>query len=409
MKTETANAECAACADTAEGRRLAQIGEGVDWRRWGPYLAERQWGVVREDYSADGDAWAYFPHDHARSRAYRWGEDGLGGFADSRLETCMALALWNGRDPILKERMFGLTNAQGNHGEDVKELYYYLDGVPSHAYMRMLYKYPQAAFPYEELIEKNAGRGLDQPEFELIDTGVFDENRYFDVLIEYAKADVDDILLRVTVTNRGPDAAVLHVLPHIWFRNRWSWSGAAKKPVLRAGANGRIALTTAKGEEFEFACDGVEAALFCDNETNARRLHGAAMQGHPKDAINDFVVGGRAEAVNPDRTGTKAAFHANLEIAPGGSTVLRARLRKPAKNDPFADFDACFADRIAETGEFYAARQSGVAGADQRLVQRQAFAGMLWCKQYYGYDVRRWLEGDPTQPAAAAGAPRRPQ
>ncbi len=212
--------------------------------------------MVREDYSADGDAWAYFPHDHARSRAYRWGEDGLGGFADCRLETCMALALWNGRDPILKERMFGLANTQGNHGEDVKELYYYLDGVPSHAYMRMLYKYPQAAFPYEELIRQNAERGLDQPEFELIDTGVFDEDRYFDVIIEYAKADVDDILLRVTVANRGPDAAVLHVLPQIWFRNLWSWSDEARKPVLRAGAKGRIALTTAKGEEFEFACRG---------------------------------------------------------------------------------------------------------------------------------------------------------
>ena len=398
MKTETANAQCAACSETAEGRRLARIAEGVDWRRWGPYLAERQWGTVREDYSANGDAWAYFPHDHARSRAYRWGEDGLGGFADSRLETCMALALWNGRDPILKERMFGLTNAQGNHGEDVKELYYYLDGVPSHAYMRMLYKYPQAPFPYEELVEKNAARGLDEPEYELIDTGVFDENRYFDVTIEYAKADADDILLRVTVVNRGPDAAVLHVLPHIWFRNLWSWSENARKPALRAGANGRIALTTPKGDEFEFICDGVETALFCDNETNVRRLYRAALQGHPKDAINDFIVAGRAEAINPDRTGTKAAFHATFEIAPGGSNVLRARLRKPSQTDPFVDFDACFAARVAETEEFYAALQSGVAGADQRLVQRQAFAGMLWCKQFYGYDVRRWLEGDPTQP-----------
>ncbi|MGO8740709.1 MGH1-like glycoside hydrolase domain-containing protein [Rhodoblastus sp.] len=402
MKTETANAECVAFSDTAEGRRLARIAEGEDWRAWGPYLAERQWGVVREDYSADGDAWAYFPHDHARSRAYRWGEDGLGGFADCRQGTCMALALWNGRDAILKERMFGLTNAQGNHGEDVKELYYYLDGVPSHAYMRMLYKYPQAAFPYDELIEKNAERGLDQPEYELIDTGLFDDSRYFDVAIEYAKAEVDDILLRVTVTNRGPEAAELHVLPHIWFRNSWSWSENAKRPVLRAGAQGRIALTTAKGEEFEYACAGVEAALFCDNETNVQRLYGAVPQGHPKDAINDCVVNGRREAVNPELTGTKAAFHATFELAPGGSAVLRARLRRPAprnaSSDPFADFDRIFAARIAETDEFYAALQRGVADPDQRLVQRQAFAGMLWCKQFYGYDVRRWLAGDPTQP-----------
>jgi hypothetical protein len=290
----------AATARTAEASRLEEIHRGVHWRRWGPYLSERQWGTVREDYSADGNAWEYFPHDHARSRAYRWGEDGIGGFGDDRLLLCLGLALWNGRDPILKERLFGLTNGEGNHGEDVKELYYYLDGTPTHSYMRMLYKYPQAAFPYAQLVEENRRRGRTEPEFELIDTGVFDENRYFDVEIEYAKADVDDILKRVTIHNRATEAATLHVLPQLWARNTWSWNPDSMRAQFVARDDNSISVDRPGLPPLRLFCDGRPEFLFCENDTNIRRFCGVDAPGrHFKDGINDFIVNGWRRETGP--------------------------------------------------------------------------------------------------------------
>ncbi len=398
MKHETPNAPAKKLSETAEAKRLGRIAAGEDWRRWGPYLSERQWGTVREDYSADGSAWEYFPHDHARSRAYRWGEDGIGGFCDDKQRLCLAIALWNGADPILKERLFGLTNAQGNHGEDVKELYYFLDGLPSHAYMKMLYKYPQQAFPYERLVDENAARGLEQPEFEIIDSGVFDDDKYFDVTVEYAKADVEDILLCIVATNRGQAPAQLWLAPQIWFRNRWSWSAGMARPELRAEGANRILIRQEGAADMELCCDDAADLLFCDNDTNFRRLYDGENHGFAKDGINDFLVHGDAGAVNPARCGTKAAMAKKAVLAPGESVTLRLRLRPVAATDPFADFDAVFARRLGEADEFYGALQSAIADADARLVQRQAFAGMLWCKQFYGYDIRRWLAGDPLQP-----------
>jgi hypothetical protein len=398
MKTETANAPAAKVAATEEAKRLASIAEGQEWRRWGPYVAERQWGTVREDYSENGDAWNYFPFEQAMSRAYRWGEDGIGGFSDDRQRLCIALALWNGADPFLKERLYGLTNGQGNHGEDVKELSYYLDGAPSHAYMKMLYKYPQAAFPYHELKDVNARRSLEEREYEIIDTGVFDDNRYFDVEIEYAKADIDDVLLRVSATNRGDQPAELALLPTVWFRNRWSWSPLSERPELRLEDN-RIAVYQFDDVERELAWDFDGRALFCNNDTNYHKLFGQQSSGYSKDGINDFVVHGDAAAINPANRGTKAAVHCHLILAPGAAVSLRLRLRTRADSAPFADFDDIFAKRIEETDAFYGALQIGIADPDVRLVQRQAYAGMLWCKQFYGYDIRRWLAGDPLQPA----------
>jgi hypothetical protein len=398
MKTETANAPDHKLGETQEGLRLASIAAGIDWRGWGPYLSERQWGTVREDYSADGSAWEYFPHDHARSRAYRWGEDGLAGFADDKLRICMSVALWNGHDPILKERLFGLTNAEGNHGEDVKELYYYLDGVPSHAYMRMLYKYPQTAYPYADLLATNAARGLDQREYELIDTGVFDDNAYFDVEIEYAKAAPDDILMRITVRNRGAGAAKLHVLPQIWARNIWSWQPMPNKPQLKASGADTVLVTHPNMPAMRWVCEDADDLLFCDNDTNVNRLYGQNVEGWFKDGINDAVVDGKTSALNPFRQGTKAAAHCLLDIPGGESRIIRARLKADDGVEAPHSFDMTMAARRAEADEFYEALQSGIADADQRLVQRQALAGMLWCKQFYGYDVRRWLQGDPAQP-----------
>ena len=397
MKTETANAPVHKLKETEEARRLAAIAAGRGWRRWGPYVAERQWGVVREDYSADGDAWAYLPFEQAMSRAYRWGEDGIGGFSDDRQRLCISLALWNGADPFLKERLFGLTNAEGNHGEDVKELYYYLDGVPSHAYMRMLYKYPQTAFPYQQLREANARRGLSEREFELVDTGALDGDRYFDVEIEYAKADVEDVLWRIRATNRGPAPARLWLLPQIWFRNRWSWSPLDDRPELVLEAS-RIGVYQPDDIEREFVWDYAGEPLFCNNDSNQKKLWGQACAGFSKDGVNDYVVHGDAGAVNPAGRGTKAAALSATTLAPGETATLRLRLRPRAEGDPFADFDAAMAQRLAEADEFYDALQDGM-GEDARLVQRQAFAGMLWCKQFYGYDIRRWLAGDPLQPA----------
>ncbi|MDP9056046.1 MAG: glucosidase [Pseudomonadota bacterium] len=392
----------------AETARIAEMRDSLAWRRWGPYLSERQWGTVREDYSADGDAWNYLPHDHARSRAYRWGEDGIGGFADDRLRICLSIALWNERDAILKERLYGLTNAEGNHGEDVKELYYYVDAVPSHAYMKMVYKYPQGAFPYEQLREANASRRLDQGEYELIDTGIFANDRYFDVEIEYAKADTDDILLRIVAHNRGPDAAPLHILPQIWFRNGWSWAAGKTKPALAADPAGGIAVSHPDFDPLHWQCaeqgGGEDAAdlLFCENETNTRRLFGSDVTGWFKDGINDAVTAGRGEAVNPAHHGTKAAAHVIVSIPPGGSHEVRVRLAPTAAKRDFSDFTAIFAQRRAEADAFYAARQVGIADPDARLVHRQALAGMMWCKQFYGYDVWRWLQGDPLLPPPPA-------
>ena len=381
--------------DTAEGRRL-QVAEAEGWRRWGPYLSDRQWGTVREDYSAGGDAWTYVPHDHARSRAYRWGEDGIAGFGDDALTWCMALALWNRRDPILKERLFGLTNQEGNHGEDVKELYFHVDATPTHSYLRMLYKYPQAAFPYDRLVDENSRRGQQEGEYELLDTGVFDEDRYFDVTVEYAKAAPDDILLRITVQNRGPDPAGLDLLPMLWARNTWSWAGEAAQPTLRLDGS-RVRAAAPGLPELEYQFDGAPEWLFCENETNGPRLFGVAMAGPFKDGFNQRVVHGQRDAVRAD-AGTRAAPLVRVELAAGAAATLRLRLRPVTSGVAFSDFDAVFASRVAEADVFYAALQSNITDADARLVQRQAFAGMIWSKQYYGLDVRLWLEGDPEEP-----------
>ena len=385
--------------DTTEGQRLVAARADPAWRRWGPYLSDRQWGTVREDYSPDGEAWTYLPHDHARSRAYRWGEDGIGGFGDTALNWCLSLALWNGRDPILKERLFGLTNAEGNHGEDVKELYYYLDGTPTHSYMRMLYKYPHAAFPYERLLAENARRGLDDPEFELLDTGLFDESRYFDVTIEYAKASPDDILMRIGVVNRGPDTQTLTLLPQLFARNIWSWRAGVPRPVLRVEPDGSVSATHPDLPSMRFTAEGASDLLFCDNETNTARLYGLPQQGYAKDGIGRRVVEGDIRAVNPRRTGTKCAALFRLDLPPGSERVLRLRFRRDGSAyQAFLDFDAVFAARIAEADQFYAALQADLADSDQARVQRQALAGMLWSKQLYHYDVCEWLDGDPLEP-----------
>jgi hypothetical protein len=391
--------------DTAEGKRL-QAADAEGWRRWGPYLSERQWGTVREDYSATGEAWEYLPHDHARSRAYRWGEDGIAGFSDENQLWCLALALWNGRDPILKERMFGLTNSEGNHGEDVKELWWYLDGTPTHSYMRMLYKYPQAAFPYSDLVDENGRRkGHDLPEYEIADTGVFDEGRYFDVTVEYAKAAPRDILMRVTVVNRGPDAADLHVLPHLWARNTWSWEEGASRARLSLSADGTVDAVRPGGIDRRFSAYQAADLLFCDNDTNDQRLFGTPNTGFVKDGINDYIVAGNAAAINPAQEGTKCAAHAVLHLAPGAEASLHFRFAL-ATAEPLADPDAVFALRIAEADEFYASIQREIDDPDARAVQRQAFAGMLWSKQYYRFDVRRWIMGDPGQPTPPASRKR---
>jgi hypothetical protein len=406
---------------TAEHQRLAEAHAGIKlWKRWGPYLSERQWGTVREDYSPGGTAWEYFPHDHARSRAYRWGEDGIAGFSDNQSRLCLSLALWNGKDPILKERLFGLTNAEGNHGEDVKEIYYYLDATPTHSYLKMLYKYPQREFPYCPLVEENERRKSDccQREYELLDAGIFDDDRYFDVFVEYAKADWADILMRVTVHNRGPEVATIHLLPQFWFRNTWSWDNS-ERPNLRAESNGVTGKHKTFGE-FRLYCDGSPELLFCDNDTNVRRLYGqTGAAGYFKDAIHEYVVNGNKAAVNPQRTGTKSAAHYVITVPAQSSRAVRARFvaqtfqsagsggfpaasasRKNRKSETqaFSDFDSIFAQRIREADEFYAALQKDIADADARSVQRQAFAGMIWSKQFYYYDIPQWLNGDPAMP-----------
>jgi glycogen debranching enzyme len=392
---------------TPEQERLqATERRAVHWRRWGPYLSERQWGTVREDYSASGTAWDYFPHDHARSRAYRWGEDGLGGISDNHGRLCFALALWNGRDPILKERLFGLTGSEGNHGEDVKEYYFYLDSTPTHSYMKFLYKYPHAAFPYTKLVEENRRRGRRDREYELLETGVFDDDRYFDVTVEYAKAAPDDILVRITATNRGPEPATLHLLPTLWYRNTWAWdSMSSERPTLRAG-NAAFGHATIEGDHPSLGarwlyCEGTPELLFTQNETNTERLWRVPnARPYVKDGINDYLVGGRKDAVNPARIGTKASCHYALEIAPGHPGVVRLRLiNSPlARNPVDQEFETIFTQRKHEADEFYASIIPATLSEDGKRVMRQAFAGLLWSKQFYHYDMRRWLVGDPAQP-----------
>ncbi|MBI2819165.1 MAG: glucosidase [Acidobacteria bacterium] len=384
---------------TQEEKRLRESSDpGTPWKLWGPYLSERQWGTVREDYSSSGTAWEYFSHDHARSRAYRWGEDGIAGFSDCQQRLCLAVALWNGHDPILKERLFGLTNNEANHGEDVKEIYYYLDATPTHSYLKMLYKYPQLEFPYSRLAEENRRRGKHDPEFELADTGVFDDNRYWDVFVEYAKAGPDDILMQITVHNRGPEAAGLHVLPHLWFRNTWTWGYESVKPRLSRVADGAVlAQHQELGDYFFYAAAGPEL-LFCENVTNARRLFGSDASGYFKDGIHEYVVGGNDDAVNPDAIGTKAAAHYVLNAQPGDSASVRLKLSARTHASPFGDFDSLFDQRRQEADEFYGALQKDLADGDSRAIQRQAFSGMIWSKQFYYFDIPQWLEGDPGQP-----------
>jgi hypothetical protein len=381
-----------------------------NWKRWGPYLAERQWGTVREDYSAGGDVWDYFPHDHARSRVYRWGEDGLLGLCDREGRLCFAVALWNRRDPILKERLFGLTGRQGNHGEDVKECYFYLDSTPTHSYMKALYRYPQAEFPYGRLVEENALRSREQREFELLDAGVLDGDRFFDVTAEYAKASPDDILVRLTVENCGPETASIDVLPTLWFRNTWAWGrsgdGYWPRPEIRRDDGGGVVAKHASLGRFVLAAaphgDGGPDWLFTGNETDFQRVFGvSAATPYVKDAFHAYVVGGRREAVDPAERGTKTAALYHLDLPAGDRAVLRLRLTAAAEAvaEPFGDgFEATFAARLAEADAFYAARTCATLNEEERRVVRQAYAGLLWSKQFYHYVVKDWLEGDPTQP-----------
>jgi len=384
---------------STERQRLEQARLGQQpWKKWGPYLSERQWGTVREDYSPDGTAWDYFTHDMARSRAYRWGEDGIGGFSDDLQLLCLSLAMWNGRDPLLKERLFGLTNHQGNHGEDVKDCYYYLDATPTHSYLKMLYKYPQREFPYDWLVAENGRRSVEEPEFELLDTGVFDDDRYFDVFIEYAKAAPEDILLQVTAINRGADAAPLELLPQVCFRNTWSWSDSPR-PELEHHTAEEIAIRHRVLGNYRLYFDGRPQLLFCDNDTNGPRLWNMdGSGGHFKDAFHDYVVSGRSEAVCPRQAGTKAAARYRFTIPSGGRQIVRARLTSSAVADPFAQFDDVFERRRREADAFYAELQEGIDDEDARRVQRQALSGMIWSKQVYAYDVGTWLHGDPVGP-----------
>ena len=394
-----------------------------DWRRWGPYVSDRAWGTVREDYSAEGDAWNSFPHDHARSRVYRWSEDGLAGICNDQQDLCFALALWNGRDPILKERLFGLNGPEGNHGEDVKECYFYLDNTPTHSYMKMLYKYPQAEFPYRHLVEENHRRSKEDPEFELIDTGIFDDNHYFDVFVEYAKAGVDDILIKITVANRGSYAAPIWLLPTLWFRNTWSWGRDDRKPTIHA-----TQITNEKGEvtpvmsamhpalgEYQLFCDAADELVFTNNETNTSRLYDTPnFTPYVKDAFHQYLISNDKSAVNPRHEGTKAAAVYAREVPAGGEIVIRLRLIQghitpeltgPERlQTPFNTFDDHVVQRQHEADAFYAELQTWPAASlnstgpvpdfqDLKRIQRQALAGMLWSKQYYYYDVPMWLEG----------------
>jgi len=390
---------------TNEEKRLQESHERKNhWKRWGPYLSERQWGTVREDYSPHGTAWDFLPHDQARSKAYRWGEDGLAGISDRHQLICFAIALWNGRDPILKERLFGLTGSEGNHGEDVKEYYFYLDSTPTHSYMKYLYKYPQAEFPYAPLVEENRNRGKRDLEFELINTGVFDEDRYFDVQVEYAKQAPEDILIRFEVTNHGPEDSELHLLPTVWFRNTWSWNSEGKKPLLRKAEDNVVEINNEKYGNRYLYCEGAPQLLFTENETNHMRIYGS-MNGtrFAKDGINNYIVNGVKGAVNPEQRGTKAAADYLLRVPSGKTLTVCLRLTDQKLAKPFGqNFDQMMAQRKKEADEFYqTVIPKGLSG-DAQNVMRQSFAGMLWSKQFYGYEIDRWLQGDPNQPAPPA-------
>src|SRR5688572_26357920 len=400
-------------SDIPERKRLDEArDQGFPWKKWGPYLSDRQWGTVREDYSESGNAWDYFTHDHARSRAYRWGEDGLAGFSDEKQRLCFALALWNGKDPILKERLFGLTNSEGNHGEDVKEYYFYLDSTPTHSYMKYLYKYPQAAYPYDDLVQTNRSRTREELEYELLDTGVFNQNRYFDVFVEYAKDAPEDILIKLTICNRGEEAASLHVLPTVWFRNTWSWGQGIPKPGLEeVDGPANVSVLQASHPELGkryFVCEGEVPLLFTENETNTQRLFNKPNPSpYVKDGINKFVVNGQQDAVNPYRTGTKAAAHYQLHFTGGETKIIRLRLgtvmpsEEPAGKSPASfgkGFDQVISDRLREADSFYAAITPPSIGQDEALVMRQSMAGMLWTKQYYYFDLDKWLEEHGADP-----------
>ena len=410
---------------TKEAQRLSEASQKkMPWKKWGPYLSERQWGTVREDYSESGDAWNYFPHDQARSRAYRWGEDGLAGISDDTQRLCFALALWNGKDPILKERLFGLTNSEGNHGEDVKEYYFYLDSTPTHSYMKYLYKYPQAAYPYDDIVVTNRRRGRHELEYELIDTGVFDQDRYFDVFVEYAKESPEDILIQISVHNRGPEAAGIHVLPTLWFRNRWSWGAGSDKPEIfqteGAETYSVVKASYPREDTYYLYCAGIDTLLFTENETNTQRLLCVPNRtAYVKDGINNYLIHGQKEAVNPEKKGTKMSPHYRLTIQPGQCQIIQLRLTNVApaaldqtygkESGPFGShFDDVLKNRRREADEFYATVIPPSLSADAARVMRQALAGMLWTKQFYYYDVNLWLEergSDPFKPARRA-APR---
>jgi hypothetical protein len=394
---------------TAEHQRLADSeARRADWKKWGPYLSERAWGTVREDYSATGDAWDYFPHDHARSRVYRWNEDGLAGVSNRFQNLCLAVGLWNEQDPILKERLFGLTGNQGNHGEDIKEYYFYLDSTPTHSYMKMLYKYPQVEYPYVQLVEENSRRGREAPEFELVDAlrDAFEERRYFDVFVEYAKADQEDMLCRITAINRGPEPAPIHMLPHLWYRNTWSWGYGRRRPELRAvGTHAVHTEDRHLGERWWYVqAEGATARrggplLFTENETNMERLFELPNPTpYVKDGINATVVHELGSRVNPERVGTKVAAHFQAVVLPGEAATVYVRFADAPHEDPFGDLDKVFQQRIAEADEFYAAIQHPDMTDDERHVQRQALAGLMWTKQFYHYSVELWLRGDPAQP-----------
>jgi hypothetical protein len=382
-----------------ENERLEDtISKKAKWKKWGPYLSERQWGTVREDYSADGTVWEYTTHDMARSKAYRWGEEGIAGFCDNKQRLCFSLALWNKNDPIIKERLFGLSGHEGNHGEDVKELYYYLDNTPTHSYMKMLYKYPQQEFPYSWLADENKRRTTQDPEFELIDTGIFNADKYFDVFVEFAKSQPDDILIKITVCNRGGEDAPLHVVPQLWFRNTWAWGYENYKPIMFSNQKTVIHTVHKDLGELSFYGDKNPEVLFCDNETNGKRLYGVPDDtGFFKDGINNYLVAGNNRAVNAAKTGTKAAFNYELILKAGASETICLRLMPSSMERPFTEFHAIFKARENEADEFYRELQKEVHSADERLVQRQALAGMLWSKQFYYYDVDQWLQGDPRQ------------
>lgn len=404
---------------TPEHIRLTEARDSkYPWKKWGPYLSERQWGTVREDYSGNGDAWNYFTHDQSRSRAYRWGEDGLGGISDDHQILCFALALWNGNDPIIKERAFGLTNSEGNHGEDVKEYYFYMDSTPTHSYMKYLYKYPQAAYPYEDLINTNRKRSRDELEYELLDTGIFNDDRYFDVFAEYAKADVEDILIKISVSNRGPEAATLHVLPTLWFRNTWSWADGGTKPILHKVENAAGSVIHAQHtdplfqeflSDYYLYCDGNVPLLFTENETNNVRLFGGQNASpYVKDGINNYLIHGQQDAVNPAQVGTKAAPHHQLTVGAGETQVIRLRLAStpPAQlGKPLSGFDEVFQTRLQEADTFYDFITPSAIKAidpDRANLMRQALAGMLWSKQYFYYEVDKWLEEHHVTPWSGA-------